>query len=57
MVILEHVFSAKPIDMLAKYVNSSDSDVELQEPYQLLRVCACHVPVEACHYNCCRCRD
>ena len=33
-------FSAKPIDVLAKYVNSSDnSDVELQEPYQLLRVC------------------
>lgn len=28
---------AKPIDMLAKYINSSDSDVELQEPYQLLR--------------------
>ena len=25
--------------MLAKYVNSSDGDVELQEPYQLLRVC------------------
>ena len=39
---IKYVFSAKPIDVLAKYVNSSDSDVELQEPYQLLRVCACH---------------
>ncbi|XP_065911758.1 splicing factor Cactin-like isoform X2 [Dysidea avara] len=28
---------AKPIDVLAKYVNSSDNDIEIQEPYQLLR--------------------
>ena len=29
---------AKPIDVLAKYVNASESDIEIQEPYQLLRV-------------------
>jgi len=31
---------AKPIDLLAKYVNMSDEDmdIEVQEPYHLLRV-------------------
>lgn len=32
---------AKPIDLLAKYINTSeeDVDIEMQEPYHLLRVC------------------
>ena len=31
---------AKPIDLLAKYINTSDDniDIEMQEPYHLLRV-------------------
>ena len=33
-------FSAKPIDLLAKYINTAeeDMDIEMQEPYYLLRV-------------------
>ena len=35
-----HVPVAKPIDLLAKYINTSDDniDIEMQEPYHLLRV-------------------
>ena len=34
------LFSANPIDLLAKYVNMTedDVDIEIQEPYHLLKV-------------------
>lgn len=50
--ISKDVFLAKPIDMLAKYINSSDSDVELQEPYQLLRVCVYCYSDRDRYYDC-----
>ena len=34
--------SAKPIDLLAKYVNATDDDIEMQEPYLLLIVIHSH---------------
>ena len=34
--------SAKPIDLLAKYVNATDDDIEMQEPYLLLIVTHFH---------------
>ena len=38
--ILSYFSAAKPIDLLAKYVNMTedDLDIEVQEPYHLLRV-------------------
>ena len=38
--ILNYFSAAKPIDLLAKYVNMTedDLDIEVQEPYHLLRV-------------------
>ena len=43
-----HVFfirAATPIDLLAKYVNTTEDevDIEIQEPYHLLRVGTCIV--------------
>ena len=49
------VTAAKPIDLLAKYVNTTeeDMDIEMQEPYFLLKVCIYLIYICICiHVQC-----
>ena len=53
MVTLTYPLIVKPIDLLAKYINTSDDDmdIEMQEPYHLLRVSPCSLVMGVANYQ------